>query len=180
MATKTSPTATRATTCSGYAAGHPEYLASRPQSAMCMRLPQHHGDCRTTLKQPVAPKAPRATRAEPKGKRNETAAKILGDLAAGAITAAEALSRMAALLQPSVTARRPKAAPRAASKAPTANPADDVAVRFGMIARSKTGFTGRVTKVEADRVTLRAADGTAKTFIATSLTRVTKTAAKAA
>lgn len=178
MATKTSRTATtRATTCSGYAASHPDYLASRPDSVTCLRLPQHHGDCRTSLKQPAAPKAPRVMKAAPKGKRNQRAETILADLAAGTITAGEALSRMAALLQPSVTGKPAVKAPttKAAPK-----PADDGALRFGMVARSKTGFTGRVTKVESDRVTLRATDGTAKTFVASSVTRVTKTAAKAA
>jgi hypothetical protein len=116
-----SPKAARITSCGAYVKAHEadakfaERLVGR--SVTCKRLPMHKGDCRTTLHE--APKAAVKSakrkvsgRSKARVTRTDAFAAIAAEMAAGKITADQALAKAAAFV---TRASRPKAAKAAAS-----------------------------------------------------------------
>lgn len=160
MATKNRPT-----TCAAYAATSPAYMASRPASVTCKRLPAHKGECRVTLHEarPVVAKKP-AKSAKIAKSANIDVVEILAKIASGDMTPSEALSLVA-----KASSRKP--APRKVRVTKPVAPSTKPVV-WGCNVVTKTGTRGKVVRVTNDTAEIMLADKSRKTFAIASLTRI--------
>lgn len=152
---------TRPTTCAALAVTSPAYAAARPDAVTCARLPQHKGDCRPTLKAPVAPRVtkPKARKVTSKG---ADVTKLLKAIEDGKITASEALSLLAATKSP----RKSPAKARTTTKVVTKP------VVWGCNVKAANGVTGKVVRISGDVTEIMLADKSRKTYVTGSLTRI--------